>query len=42
MNYKMIKSNYDKGLWTESMVRIARRKGLITEEEMQSILAPDA
>ena len=37
MNYTMIKRNFDKGLWTEAMVRIAVRKGVITKEQFQEI-----
>ena len=37
MNLKTIKSNYDKGLWSKSMVRIAVRKGVITAEQFTEI-----
>ena len=37
MNFKTIKSNYDKGLWSKSMVRIAVRKGVITAEQFTEI-----
>ena len=37
MNFKPIKSNYDKGLWSKSMVRIAVRKGVITAEQFTEI-----
>ena len=37
MNCKTIKSNYDKGLWSKSMVRIAVRKGVITAEQFTEI-----
>lgn len=33
MNYETIKKNYDKGLWSKSMVRVAVRKGIITKEQ---------
>ena len=37
MNFKTIKSNYDKGLWSKSMVRMAVRKGIITAEQFTEI-----
>lgn len=37
MNYNTIKSNYDKGLWSKAMVRMAVRKGVITAEQYQEI-----
>ena len=37
MNYKMIKHNFDKGLWTADMVRLAVRKGVITREQFKEI-----
>lgn len=37
MDYDTIKSNYDKGLWSASMVAIAVRKGLITKDEYHEI-----
>lgn len=37
MNYAMIKRNFDKGLWTEAMVRLAVRKGVISREEFYKI-----
>lgn len=37
MNYEMIKKNYDRGLWTKAMVRMAVRKGLISEEQYTEI-----
>lgn len=39
MNYGMIKHNFERGLWTESMVRMAVRKGIITQDECNAILA---
>lgn len=38
MNFKQIKSNYDRGLWSEAMVRVAVRKGIITSGEASFIL----
>lgn len=37
MNFKTIKSNYDKGLWSKAMVRMAVRKGVITAEQFAEI-----
>lgn len=38
MNFKTIKKNFDKGLWPESYVHMAVRKGVITQEECNMIL----
>ena len=37
MNFKMIKNNYDKGLWSKQMVKMAVKKGVITKEEYKEI-----
>ena len=37
MNYDTIKSNYDRGLWSKAMVKIAVKKGVITPEEFTEI-----
>ena len=37
MNFAQIKSNYDKGLWTKPMVRLAVTKGVITREQYTEI-----
>ena len=37
MNYKMIKRNYEKGLWSVAMVKVAVKKGIITKEEFKEI-----
>lgn len=37
MNFKMIKKNYDKGLWSKQMVKVAVKKGVITKEEYKDI-----
>lgn len=36
--YEKIKRFYDLGLWTAEMVRNAVAKGIITEEECESII----
>ena len=38
MNYETIKSNYIKGLWTAALVKMAVRKGVITQEQCDEIL----
>lgn len=37
MNFKTIKRNYDKGLWSLAMVKMAVRKGIITKAQYQEI-----
>lgn len=37
MNYELIKRNYDRGLWTVLMVKMAVRKGVITAEQYKEI-----
>ena len=37
MNYELIKRNYDRGLWTVLMVKMAVRMGLITAEQYKEI-----
>lgn len=37
MNYKMIKRNFEKGLWSLAMVKMAVKKGVITKEEYKEI-----
>lgn len=37
MKEKIIKW-YKQGLWTESMIKMAVKKGIITEEELKEIL----
>lgn len=37
MNYDMIKKNYNKGLWSESMVKLAVEKSVITKEDYTEI-----
>ena len=33
MNFEIVKKNYDKGLWTKQLVKMAVRKGVITKEQ---------
>lgn len=37
MNFEAIKKNYDRGLWSAAMVKMAVRKGVITREECKII-----
>lgn len=32
MNFATIKKNYDRGLWSVAMVKMAVRKGIITKD----------
>ena len=41
MNFKTVKSNYDKGLWSVAMVRLAVRKGIITAAQFKEITGED-
>ena len=41
MNFKMIKRNYDKGLWSKAMVKMAVKKGVITKEEYKEITSEE-
>ena len=37
MNYELIKKNYERGLWSRAMVKMAVRKGVITKEQYEEI-----
>lgn len=37
MNYNTIKKNYERGLWSEAMVKMAVRKGIITKAQYGEI-----
>lgn len=37
MNFETIKMNYDRGLWSVAMVKLAVRKGVITKEQYRDI-----
>lgn len=37
MNYETVKKNFDRGLWTVTMVRVAVKKGVITKEQFKEI-----
>lgn len=37
MSYEIIKKNFEKGLWTKPMVKMAVRKGVISKEQYEEI-----
>lgn len=37
MNFETVKSNYDNGLWSIALVKMAVRKGIITKEQYKEI-----
>ena len=37
MNFATVKKNYDKGLWSAAMVKMAVKKGVITKEQFTEI-----
>lgn len=37
MNFEMVKKNFERGLWSISMVKMAVRKGIITKEQYEEI-----
>ena len=41
MNFEIVKKNYEKGLWTKQLVRMAVRKGVITKEQYTEITGED-
>lgn len=41
MSYELIKKNYDRGLWTIQMVKIAVVKNVITAEQFKEITGED-
>lgn len=41
MNFNTIKRNYDRGLWTKQMVKMAVRKGIITAKQYKEITGDD-
>lgn len=38
MNYETIKKNYERGLWSAAMVKMAVKKGVITKEQCEEII----
>lgn len=41
MNYERVKAHYEAGLWSEPMVKMAVRKGVITKEQYKEITGRD-
>jgi len=41
MNYEQVKSNYDRGLWSLALVKMAVRKGIITTAQYKEITGQD-
>ena len=41
MNYEIVKKNYEKGLWTKQLVRMAVKKGVITQKQYKEIVGED-
>ena len=41
MNFETIKRNYDRGLWSASMVKMAVKKGIITKAQYSEITGKD-
>ena len=37
MNFATVKKNYERGLWSISMVKMAVKKGIITKEQYTEI-----
>ena len=37
MNFDIVKKNYEKGLWTKQLVKMAVKKGVITKEQYLEI-----
>lgn len=40
MNFETIKRNYERGLWSKAMVKLAVRKGILTQAQYEEITAP--
>ena len=38
MSYEKIKENYKKGYWSAAMVKMAVKKGIITQEQYNEII----
>lgn len=41
MSYDIIKKNYDRGLWSKQMVKVAVVKNVITAEQYKEITGDD-
>lgn len=38
LTFEMIKSFYDKGLWSAQLVKVSVKKGILTAEQVNEIL----
>ena len=38
MTYEIVKRNYEHGLWTKTLVKMAFKKGIITEQQYEEIV----
>ena len=41
MTFDLVTRNFDQGLWTAQMVRLAVKKGVITKEQFKEITGKD-
>jgi uncharacterized XkdX family phage protein len=41
MSFERVKYNYDAGLWSKPMVRMAVKKGVITKEQFKEIVGEE-
>lgn len=41
MTFELVKRNFDQGLWTEQMVRLAVKKGVISKDQFKKITSKD-
>lgn len=39
MNFETIKRNFEQGLWSKAMVKLAVKKGIITQKQYEEITA---
>ena len=41
MNFDMVKTRYEQGLWSKQMVKMAVKKGIITKEQYKEIIGEE-
>ena len=41
MTFELVKRNFDQGLWTVQMVRLAVKKGVISKDQFKEITGKD-
>lgn len=39
MTYELIKKNFDRGLWSEKQLELAKTRGFITEKQYKEIIS---